>query len=243
MKRPATASRDRLLSVILIALCMGLLGVVASTLTASVSTTVAPKPPSSTPPSGISLFALLYQLLNQILAPFGISLGPHPGQFSGDSLLGLVFIGLRALYQYRLLIIAIAFLFTVVGLLYQYCYHLAVPRPLQPTSESAEIATEPSSTATPSAGLSPETPSGSVQAAWVAMIRRVDADVDKPSSRTAIEWQQIAIDAGLPPDAVKTITATFREVQYGDASETDARRHHVRVALERLDEHQEATYG
>ena len=72
------------------------------------------------------------------------------------------------------------------------------------------------------------------------MIQRAD-DIEKPSSQTPAEWQQIAINAGLPADTVETITATFCAIQYGNAPETDARRKHVRAALDNLDDQQGAT--
>ncbi|EMA56830.1 hypothetical protein C451_00460 [Halococcus thailandensis JCM 13552] len=74
------------------------------------------------------------------------------------------------------------------------------------------------------------------------MVQYVD-DIEEPSSRTPAEWQQIAIDAGLPANNVETITATFCAVQYGNAPETDTRRKRVRAALDKLDDQQEATDG
>lgn len=243
MRQRIIGLRDRLLSALAIALCMVLLAIVASALESSISTTAAPQPPESTPTSDISLLALLYQLLNAVLALFGISLDPPSGQFSGPSLLGFAFTILQTIYQYRLTIIATAILLTVVGLLYQHRHHLAVPRVLQSSSESTETATQSSSATAASADWPSETPPESVQEAWVAMIHRVNDDVEKPSSRTPTEWQQIAVEADLPADAVKTITTAFCEIQYGNANETDARRQHVWDALDRLDDRQVATYG
>lgn len=241
MRQRLTGLRDRLLSALAVAFTMVLLAIVASTLRPSISTTAAPDPPKSIPTAGISLLALIYQLLNAVLALFGISLKPPSGQFSGGSLIGLVFTILQTIYQHRLAILACIVLLAVFGLLYQYRYHLNVPRVLQSSSEATGTATHSSSTDTASAGWPPETASESVQDAWITMIQRVDDDVEKPSSRTPTEWQEIAITAGLPADAVETITTTFRAIQYGNAPKTDARRQHVRDALTRLDDHQEDT--
>ncbi|WP_122089913.1 DUF4129 domain-containing protein [Halalkalicoccus subterraneus] len=74
------------------------------------------------------------------------------------------------------------------------------------------------------------------------MIQRVD-DIEKPLSRTPTEWQRIAIDAGLPPDSVETITTTFCAIQYGDAPETDTQRKRVRTALAALEDQQGTADG
>jgi len=237
-----TGFRDRLLSALAIAASMVLLTIVASTLEPSISTTAAPKPPKSVPTSGISLLALLYLLLNAFLAFFGISLEPPAGRSSGGSLLELVFTILQIIYQYRLAIIVSVVLFTVVVLLYQYRHHLAVPRVLQSSSKATEAATKSSSTATAGADWPPDTEPESIQDAWVAMIQHVD-DMEKPSSRTPAEWQRIAVDAGLPTDAVETITTSFCATQYGNVPETDTRRKRVRVALDKLEDQQEVTDG
>lgn len=236
-----TGFRDRLLSALAIALCVVLLAVVASTLKSSISTTVAPQPPQSAPTSGISLLALLFLLLNAFLAFFGITLEPASGGFSGGSILELILIILQIIYQHRFAIISIAVLITIVGLFYQYRHHLAVPRIFHSSSEATET-TSKSSTAAASADWPPDTEPESVQEAWIAMVQYVD-DVEEPSSRTPAEWQQIAIDAGLPANIVETITATFCAVQYGNAPETDTRQKRVRVALDKLDDQQEVTDG
>lgn len=241
MSQRLPSLRDRLLSALVIALSMVLLAVIAATLKPSISTTAAPEPPKSTPTSGISLLALLYQLLNAFLALFGISLNLPSGPFSGGSLIGLVFSILQSIYQYRLAIITTIVLLTAIGLLYQYRHQLAVPHVLQSSSETTEPTAQSSSTAATSASWPPETAPESVQEAWVTMIQHVDDDVKKPASRTPTEWQQIAIDAGLPADAVETITTTFCSIQYGTASETDTHLEQVQAALNQLDTCQEAT--
>lgn len=242
MMHRITGLRDHLLSALAIALSIVLLAIVASTLKPSISISAVPTPPKSAPTSGISLLALLYLLLNTFLAFFGITLDSPSGQFSGGSVLDLVFTILQIIYQHRLAIIALAVLLTVVSLFYQYRHHLAIPRVFQSSSEAPETAARSSSTATASADWPPETEPESVQEAWIAMIQHVD-NIEKPSSRTPTEWQQIAIDAGLPADTVETITATFCAIQYGNAPETDPRRKRVRAALDKLDDQQGATDG
>lgn len=237
-----TGLRGRLLSAIAIAASMVLLAIIASTLEPSISTTAAPTPPKPAPPSGISLLALLSMFLDATLAFFGIALDPPSGQFAGSSILALVFTILQIIYQHRLAIITIAVLVSVVGLFYQYRQHLAVPHVFRSSSEAPETATRSSSTATASADWPPDTKPKSVQEAWVEMIQRVD-DIENPSSRTPTEWQQIAIDAGLPTDIAETITATFCAIQYGNTPETDTRRKRVRTALDKLDDQQGDTDG
>lgn len=243
MRQQLTGFRDRLLSAVAIGLCIVLVAVVASTLEPSISTTAAPKPPKSAPTSGISLIALLYQLLNAVLTIFGISLDPPSGQFSGGSVLGFVFAVLQTIYQHRLAIIAGVVLLTALGLLYQYRHRLAVPRVLQSSDETAETAAQSSGTDAASSSWPPEpdSDSDSVQEVWVAMVRRVDDDIETPSSRTPTEWQDIATAAGLPAEAVETITTTFRAVQYGPTTETSAHRDRVQTALTKLEIHSEAT--
>lgn len=239
MSRRLPGHRNRRLSALAIALSTVLLAVVAATLDASVSTTAVPDPPKSAPTSSVSLLALLYLLLDAFLSLFGLSLDPPSGQFSGGSLVGLAVSMLRSLYQYRLAIVTAVVLLTVLGLLYQYRHQLAVPRVLRSSGETAEPAAGSSSSAASRADWPPEPAPESVQEAWVAMIRRVD-DGEKPASRTPTEWQRIAIDAGLPADAVDTITTTFRTVRYGPASETETHLERVHAALDRLDTRREA---
>ena len=243
MKRRLTGLHDRLLSALAISLSVVLLAVVAATLKPSISTTAAPDPPTSGSGSGLSLIALLYLLINAVLSIFGISLEPPSGQASGGSILNFVFAILQTIYQYRLAIITSIVLLIILGLLYQYRHHLAIPRVLQSADETPDTTT--SSTGTDvqrnSWPPNPDSDPDSVQEAWVTMIRHVNDDVDEPASRTPAEWQAIAISHGLPADPVETITATFRAVQYGPTTETAAHRDRMQTALSDLETHQEAT--
>lgn len=241
MRQQLTGFRNRLLSAVAIGLCIVLVAVVASTLKPSISATVAPEPPKSAPTSGISLIALLYQLINAVLAIFGISIDPPSSQFSGGSILGFVFALLKTIYQHRLAIITSVVHLIVLVLLYQYRHRLAVTRVLRSPDETAETAAQSSTTDVVSNSWPPEPDPDSVQEAWIAMVRRVHDGVETPSSRTPTEWQAIAIAAGLPTEAVKTITTTFRAIQYGSTTETDVHRDRVQAALADLETHQEAT--
>lgn len=241
MKQQPSTLHGRLLSAIAIGLSIALLTIVANTLQPSISTTVAPDPPTSTPEGGISLLALIYQLLNSVLALFGISLDSPPGRLSGGSALEFLVAVLQTIYQHRLTIITATVVLVALGLLYQYRHRLAVPHVLQSSTDTADTATDSSTADTASSQWPPEPDSDSIQDAWIAMVRRVDDDVTNPSSRTPAEWQEIAIAAGLPADEVETITETFCAVQYGAATESDTRLQRVQAALDAFDTHQEVT--
>lgn len=241
MRQQLTGLRDRLLSAVAICLCIVLVAVVASTLKPSISATAAPEPPASAPASGISLIALVYQFINAVLAIFGISLDPPSGQFSGGFILGFMFAVLQTIYQHRLTIITSVVLLIVLVLLYQYRHRLAVPRVRRSPDETAEPTAQSSATDVASSSWPPEPDPDSVHEAWLMMVRRVDDDVETPSSKTPTEWQTIAIAAGMPTEPVETITTTFCAIQYGPTTETAAHRDHVQAALADLETHQEAT--
>jgi hypothetical protein len=76
-------------------------------------------------------------------------------------------------------------------------------------------------------------PNGDVEGAWLAMVQRLD--LDRPYARTTSECARAAIDAGLNPDAVRSLTAAFEEVRYGTAGETDDHRRRARDGLRNLD--------
>lgn len=77
-------------------------------------------------------------------------------------------------------------------------------------------------------------PDDEVTRAWLAMVRRLD--VPRPQSRTPLECARAAVDAGMDPDAVETLTQAFVEVRYGDRPVTEERRERAREGLRRLDE-------
>lgn len=79
----------------------------------------------------------------------------------------------------------------------------------------------------------PADPSGEVARAWAEMVSRLD--VERPRSKTAAECAAAAIEAGMDPEAVRTITRAFEAVRYGDGEATDERVRRVRQALRALD--------
>lgn len=78
-----------------------------------------------------------------------------------------------------------------------------------------------------------ERPSNEIHRVWLSMIDRLD--LDRPRSRTPSECAAAAIDAGLDPTAVRTLTDVFEEVRYGEKPVTEERRRRAREGLERLE--------
>lgn len=76
-------------------------------------------------------------------------------------------------------------------------------------------------------------PPNEVSRAWAEMIRRLD--IESPRSKTATECATAAVEAGMDPEAVRTITRAFEAVRYGDGRVTDERVRRVRRALRNLD--------
>jgi hypothetical protein len=76
-------------------------------------------------------------------------------------------------------------------------------------------------------------PENQVHAAWLRMVSR--AGVEAPRRRTPSECAAAAVDAGLDPDGVGTLTAVFEEVRYGEAPVTEERIERAREGLRRLD--------
>ena len=232
-----TGVRARSLSALAIALGAVVLATVTRTLGPTVSTTVAPEPPRSMPPSsGVSILELLYLVISRLLALFGVTLDAPSGRAAGRGLVGVVIVILQFVYHHRLAVVALLVSLTVSVLLFQYRHRLAVPRVSPSSGERTEPTGRSPSTGTTNPAWSPETESQSVRAVWLAMVHRIDNGVEAPSSRTPGEWQRLAVDSGLSPDAVETITEVFCAVRYGNASETDDRRNDARAMLERLDD-------
>lgn len=80
----------------------------------------------------------------------------------------------------------------------------------------------------------PDDPPTEVHRAWLSLVDRID--VDRPWARTPGECADEAVDEGLNPTGVETVTGVFEEVRYSDAPVTDDRRRRVRQGLQRLDE-------
>lgn len=75
-------------------------------------------------------------------------------------------------------------------------------------------------------------PADEVDQAWYAMVRRLD--VDRPWTMTPDECRSAAVDAGLDPDAVRTLTRVFREKHYAGGDPTTQHRERARQCLDRL---------
>lgn len=76
-------------------------------------------------------------------------------------------------------------------------------------------------------------PADEVDRAWYAMVRRLD--VDQPWTKTPDECRAAAVDAGLDPDAVGTLTRVFREKRYAGDGPAPRDRERARQCLDRLD--------
>lgn len=99
----------------------------------------------------------------------------------------------------------------------------------RPRRESTSIG-EATSTAQEEVYTEPET----VEEAWRRLVASLA--VRRPSVRTPRECAAIALDAGLPRDAVERLTATFEAVRYGGAARTPTRLERAREAYARIRE-------
>jgi hypothetical protein len=78
-----------------------------------------------------------------------------------------------------------------------------------------------------------------IHRAWREMAAHLD--VARPASSTPGEFAEAAIEAGLPPAAVRELTTLFEEVRYGGFEPTAERTRRARAALERIDSHRLST--
>lgn len=218
--------RDRRLSAAAICLCTVAVGVSATALESSLSTGIAPNPPDTSPDPGLSLQALLYLLLQWILSVFGISLDQSGTMRStGGSILQPMILFIQLLYRHRLFLLAGVVVITVLGLGFRHRNRIGS------TKMRASADTPAHQPRTQDDWLC-ATPSDPVARAWIEMVRTLD--IDDPHSRTLGEWETAAIETGFDPVAVRTITQTFAEVQYGTADVTPKRRTRVQQALTEL---------
>lgn len=81
------------------------------------------------------------------------------------------------------------------------------------------------------------TPENVVYRTWVEMTRQLD--VTRPATRTPGEFADEAVDAGMQPGDVRTLTDVFEQVRYGDEPVTEERRRRAVEALRHIEE----TYG
>ena len=76
-------------------------------------------------------------------------------------------------------------------------------------------------------------PRDEISRAWLALARRTD--VERPRAKTTAEYADAAVEQGMDPDAVETVTREFEEVQYRGAEVTDERERRVSEYREELD--------
>ena len=72
-----------------------------------------------------------------------------------------------------------------------------------------------------------------VYRAWVEMTAPLG--VRDPETTTPGQFERAAVDAGLDPEDVRTVTALFEAVRYGDEPVTEERERQAVEALERID--------
>jgi hypothetical protein len=224
--RPPT-DRKRTLVAAAAALCAVALATAATALDGSLSTAVPSEPGGST--SGrTSLLALLFALLRALLSLFGISFEGAGGGFGGGSLLPALVGVLGAVYRHRLALVAAVVVPTLAALVARRGGGLG------------ELTRRQRASASPSGddGGRTETewprgdPDEVVARAWVDLVER--ADVAEPTARTPAEVRRTAVNAGLDPDAVETLTEAFRTARYGGGSPAESRRTAVRRARREL---------
>jgi hypothetical protein len=233
MRNPPT-DRDRLLSAS--ALCLCTLAVVASAtaLESSLSTAFAPAPSGGSPNSGLSLLGLLFALLDALLSMFGLSLEGTGGRATGQRLLRAATAALATLYRHRLGVVAGVAAVTALGLAVR--TRGRVRRwagGVTPPDATGQSGTKPSDRPEEATEDWPDgTPKTEVARAWVEMARELD--VTDPHALTPAEWQAAAVEAGLDPGAVRTITAAFRTERYGSGTVSRSQSAAVRRASSTL---------
>jgi len=82
--------------------------------------------------------------------------------------------------------------------------------------------------------LDESTLENAVYRAWREMTDALD--VPDPETTTPAEFEDVAVDAGLDREDVRTLTDLFREVRYGGADPTPEREQRAREALRRVEE-------
>ncbi|WP_436928804.1 DUF4129 domain-containing protein [Halosimplex halobium] len=234
MQHRGSTDRKRALAATAAALCAVALASAATALDASLSTAVASDPGSSTS-DGTSLFALLLALARALLSVFGISFEMTGGGFGGGSVLGPLLAAVGAVYRHRLALVGAVTILTLATLVSRRSGGLATLAGRRRTGGPSSGDNEGRTGAEWPRG----DPGEAIARAWVDLVER--ADVADPAARTPAEVRRIAVESGLDPDAVATLTGAFRAVRYGGEPPTDPRRAAVRRARRALaDEEDEA---
>lgn len=156
---------------------------------------------------------------------------------SGDGNDGMGPGGQRSLLERLLALLAkllpyllgLAVLASVAGVLYRYRDRL-LALAMVPFGDRGGSATtdEP-----PSHPWRDVTITDDVQRAWYAMVDHVD--VERPWAKTPDECRRAAVESGLDPDAVGTLTETFRQARYADQEPSSEHKRRARESLDRLD--------
>jgi len=208
-------------------LCAVALASVAASLDASLSTPVASDPGGSTA-GGTSLLALLLALLQALLSTFGVTFEMTGGGVGGSSVLRTLLALLGAAYRHRIALVGAGALLTLGALASRRGGGIDAPIGRRrvsgpPSDEKGDRS-------------APEWPRGApddvVERAWVDLVERTDAT--DPDARTPAEVHRSAVEAGLDPDAVETLTESFRATRYGGDSLDEAQRTTVRQARRAL---------
>lgn len=215
--------RSRRRSVALATLLCGCVLVIAATAVEQSLSTNAHRPPESldrSPPGGLLLVLLAF-----LFGLFGLDPPETLGAPGGPGLGSL----LAVLASNAAELAAVAALVVLSA---------GVLAALRRVDFAERLDGDASAPAGPTARERPESlrtvePANDVYRAWLDLVRRVASDPSR--SRTPSEWAERAVDAGLDPDAVSTVTDTFRAVRYGGAAVTEDEKRRVRDALARLD--------
>ena len=226
MQHRPTTDRKRALTAAAAALCAVALASAATALDASLPTPVPADPEGSTP-GGTSLLALLFTLLRTLLSMFGIRFEVTGGGFGGGSTFRTLLAVVGAVYRHRLALVGAVAVLTVAALVSRHRGGIGA-------LTERRRANGPSSD---DGGRSrPEWPRGdpdeAVARAWIDLVER--ADVADPVARTPAEVHRTAVEAGLDPDAVATLTEAFRAARYGEEPTAESRRTAVRRARRAL---------
>lgn len=75
-------------------------------------------------------------------------------------------------------------------------------------------------------------PQNEVEHAWYEMVKRLD--IDDIQSRTPGEIARRAIETGMEPGAVETLTQTFQDIRYGGHPVSDGHRDRAREGMRKL---------
>lgn len=76
--------------------------------------------------------------------------------------------------------------------------------------------------------------SDEVDRAWYEMVSRLD--IERPWTKTPDECQRVAVEQGLDPAVVSTLTETFREKRYRGGEPSEIHRERARRCLDHLDQ-------